>query len=211
MVVNEEANLQPVFLQFEDQIPGLRGHPRRVWPIGHCYPNHPSARQLHIEKYIEPLQDYRVHAEEVADQDCRRLRLQELLPAQPGPERGRPDPIRSQELPDRGGRYSKSQLDQLALDADAAPPGVIPGHLQDQLLELRIQTWSTWASAIPEGGPFPTHQLPMPAQHRLRLNQQPSPRSTVDQPAQSRHDHSIRRIQLRPLDLTAHDAKLVPE
>jgi hypothetical protein len=34
---------------------------------------------------------------------------------------------------------------------------------------------------------------------------------TVHKLAQRHHDRPIRRIQLRPLDLTSHNAKLVPE
>ena len=51
----------------------------------------------------------------------------------------------------------------------------------------------------------------MPTQDRLRLDQHPDPSRPVHPLAQRGHDRPICRIQLRPLDLTAHDAKLVPE
>jgi hypothetical protein len=51
----------------------------------------------------------------------------------------------------------------------------------------------------------------MPTVNRLRLDKHPDLSRTVHQLAQRRHDGPIRSIQLRPLDLTAYDAKLVPE
>jgi hypothetical protein len=55
------------------------------------------------------------------------------------------------------------------------------------------------------------HQLAMPTKNRLRLDKHPAEGRTAHQLAQRRHDRPIRGIQLRPLDLPAYDAKLVPE
>jgi hypothetical protein len=51
----------------------------------------------------------------------------------------------------------------------------------------------------------------VPTENRLRLDHHSDVRCTVHQLAQRGHDRSIRPIQLRPLDLTAHDPKLVSE
>ncbi len=51
----------------------------------------------------------------------------------------------------------------------------------------------------------------MPTENRLRLHQHPGQGRTVHSLAERRVDRPIRSIQMRPLDLTAHDAKLVPE
>jgi len=51
----------------------------------------------------------------------------------------------------------------------------------------------------------------MPAQHRRRLHQQPDQSCPIHNSAQCRHDHSIRGLEIRPLHLPPHNAKLVPE
>ena len=51
----------------------------------------------------------------------------------------------------------------------------------------------------------------MPSENRLWLDEHPDQSRPVHPLAERRHDRPIRRTQLRPLDLTAHDAKLVPE
>jgi len=104
-----------------------------------------------------------------------------------------------------------TELEQFAADSDATPPWIVLRHLQNQLLELGIETWPTRAAATTEGRPPSPHQLAMPTQNRLRLDKHPDQNRTAHPLAQRRHDRPIRRIQLRPLDLTAYDAKLVPE
>ncbi len=51
----------------------------------------------------------------------------------------------------------------------------------------------------------------MPAQNRLRLDKQSDQGRTVYPLAQRRNDRPIRHCQLRPLELPAHDPKLVPQ
>src|ERR1700693_1216147 len=104
-----------------------------------------------------------------------------------------------------------TELEQLAADSDAAPRRVVLGHLQNQLLDLCIETWLTRTPAATEGRPPSPHQLAVPTQDRLRLDHHPAPSRPVHPLAQRGHDRPICRIQLRPLDLTAQDAKLVPE
>ena len=51
----------------------------------------------------------------------------------------------------------------------------------------------------------------MPTKHRLWLNKHRDEGCTAHPPAQRRHDRAIGRIELDPLDLTAHDTKLMSE
>jgi len=104
-----------------------------------------------------------------------------------------------------------TELEQFAAEPNAAPPRVIPRYLQNQLLDLGIETWPTRAAPPTKGCPLSSHLLALPAQNRLRLDKHPSQRCTVHALAQRRHDRPIRHGQLRPLDLAAHDPKLVPQ
>ncbi len=51
----------------------------------------------------------------------------------------------------------------------------------------------------------------MPTENRLRLDKHSDQGPTGYPLAQRFHDRPIRRVQLRPLDLTAYDSKLVPQ
>jgi hypothetical protein len=104
-----------------------------------------------------------------------------------------------------------TELEQFASDSDATPPRIVLRQLQNQLLQLGIETRPTRAAAATESRPLSPHQLAMPAQNRLRLDQHPDQSRTAHPLAQRRHDRPIRSIQSRPLDLPARDAKLVPE
>ncbi len=104
-----------------------------------------------------------------------------------------------------------AELEQLPTHSDAAPFRVVPGHLQYELLELGIHSWPPWAAPATKGCPSSPHQLAMPTQNRLRLDQHPYQSRSVHPFAQRGHDRPIRCIQLRLLDLTTHDADLMPE
>src|SRR6266852_4584935 len=104
-----------------------------------------------------------------------------------------------------------TELEQFAADPNATPPRVALRHLQNQLLDLRIETRPTRATPQTERRPSPPHQLAMPTENRSRLDKHPDQSRTGYPLAQRCHDRSVGRLQLRPLDLTAYDSKLVPQ
>jgi hypothetical protein len=97
----------------------------------------------------------------------------------------------------------------LAADADAAPFRVVLGHLQNQRLNLRIETWSARTSPAAEGRPLSAHGLAMPAENRLWPDQHRDPSCPAYSVAQRGHDRPVGHVELRPLHLTANDSKLV--
>ena len=102
-----------------------------------------------------------------------------------------------------------TELEQLAADADAAPFRVVLGHLQNQRLKLWIETWSARTSPAAEGRPLSAHQLAMPAEDRLWLDQHPDPSCLAYWVAQSGHDRPVGHVEVRPFHLTANDSQLV--
>jgi hypothetical protein len=64
-----------------------------------------------------------------------------------------------------------TELQQLAADSDAIPTRIFIRQLENQLPELRIETGPTRTTPVAEGRPPPPHQLAMPAENRLRLDQ----------------------------------------
>jgi hypothetical protein len=104
-----------------------------------------------------------------------------------------------------------TELEQFAADPNATPPRIVLCHLQNQPLKIRSETGPTTVTPPTEGRPSPPHQLPMPTENRLWLDKHPDQSRTVYPLAQRCHDRPIRHVQLRPLDLAAHDSKLVPQ
>src|SRR5262249_31225724 len=81
----------------------------------------PPSRQLDEEQDVEPLQKERVDCEEVALEDARRLRPQELRPAQPLPRRGGLDPRLLQDRPDSARGELHAETGELAVDPSGPP------------------------------------------------------------------------------------------
>src|SRR6266581_4937704 len=104
-----------------------------------------------------------------------------------------------------------TELEQFTADSHTAPHRVVLGHLQNQLLKLGIEAWPPGAAVATESFPPSPYQLAMPTQNRVRLDQHADQSCTAHSLAQRGHDRPVRHIQPRPLDLTAHYAKLVPK
>ena len=83
-----------------------------------------------------------------------------------------------------------TELEQFAADSDAAPPRIVLRHLQNQLLDLGIETWPTRTTPATECRPL------------LLTNSRCQPRTVS----------GCTSIPTRAARFTtAHDAKLVPE
>ncbi len=65
------------------------------------------------------------------------------------------------------------ELEQFAANTDAAPPRIVLRNLQNQLLDLGIETWPTRATPATEGCPLSPHQLAVPTENRFWLDQHP--------------------------------------
>ncbi len=81
-------------------------------------------------------------------QDRHRLGPQELPPCPSDPPRRRLQTTVAQHVCDRRGGGRNSELEQFALDPEVAPPGVLPGHLKDQLPHRRIDGRTPWPATI---------------------------------------------------------------
>ena len=82
---------------------------------------------------------------------------------------------------DRGCRDRHAEPEQLALDALVAPPRVLPGQADDQLLQHLIKRWSSRPAV--RVGPRPGDQPPVPAQQRLRPDEETRPAASRQHPA----------------------------
>jgi len=138
---------------------------------------------------------------EVAGQHPVRLRAQELRPGRAGSPRGRPQPMPAKERADRGRIDPDAELAQLALDPDAAPARVLARRPQHQLAALTVQRRPARRSAPIR--PLLPHELPLPAQKRLRRDYERRPSPTRQQAAGRSEDDPIPTAQLRSLSRSA--------
>jgi hypothetical protein len=97
---------------------------------------------------------------------------------------------------------------QLAVDSAVAPAGILRGHPQHQLPDGRPGRWPTAAAGH---GPAAADQIPMPAQHRVRGEEQPRPAAAANQPAQRRLHGPIGPGRPQSSDLPAQHRQLMTQ
>src|SRR5215831_15498595 len=93
-------------------------------------------------------------------------------------------------------------------DAAIAPTFVLPGELQDELVEL-AGSWSLAAGSSPVGGPLAPDQLSVPAEQRLGAWQQRLPMRPGQEAADGSQQEAVGRLPAWPADLALEDSELV--
>ena len=91
---------------------------------------------MHIYKDVEPLEEDRIHAEEVSSNQRLGMRGKKLLPGQLRALTGRWNSSCEQHRADRSRGDSVADLEQFATDPKVAPARILPRHPQDQLTTL---------------------------------------------------------------------------
>ena len=88
------------------------------------------------------------------------------------------DAVALQDGPDARRSEPDAHADQLAMDPPVAPGGVLPGQADHEADGADWDRRSPWPMGI---GPAPTHQVPMPAQQRLGLDEESATSGTGEQ------------------------------
>ncbi|MEV6816908.1 hypothetical protein [Micromonospora sp. NPDC051296] len=101
-----------------------------------------------------------------------------------------------------------TQAEQFALDALAAPTGIVPGHLLDESGSYRVDRWATWQVRV---GPVAGHQATMPAQDRRRGDEPMGLQRPGQESDQGGEYGSVRPVQARLRVLPAQDGVLVAQ
>jgi len=139
-----------------------------------------------------------------------RLGPEELSPRRARSSRRRAEPLGPEHSPDGGCAHPDAHLAQLALDANVAPAGVLPGQAQDDFTDLGVD-WRTAELLSPSVGPLPPHKLSVPAKERLRRDHERGPAVAGQEPTGRREECSVGRAKVRTPDLPAQDAQLVTQ
>jgi hypothetical protein len=140
-----------------------------------------------------------VRCEEAAGLDCLGLGAQEQRPGRTGPPRRGIDAGFLHDLPYRRCRDSYPQPGQFAVDPAVAPAGVFAGQPQDQGPDVPAGGRSAGLAADRPGGPAAAGDVAVPAQDRVRGDQQPQPVAAGFRyhGKQGRHECPVRPVQPR--------------
>ena len=87
----------------------------------------PSAAELDEKEHVEPFEHERVDGEEVGGDDVSGLGPQERPPRGSAPSGGGPEAVILHDPSNGARRQANTELEQFALDAAVAPPGVLSG------------------------------------------------------------------------------------
>jgi len=133
----------------------------------------PAGADLKKEEHMQRLEEQRLDGEAVARQHGVAMPGQELPPGAgaPAAQRRRRDVAALEDIADRRAADGVAELGQLALEPPVAPARVLTRQPQEQRLHCGIQP-RTAADLAPSVGPFPAHELAMPAQHGRWLDQE---------------------------------------
>ena len=132
-VADQEPELVGAVAEVHQQVAGLLGDPGAGGvggDPGEVYAA--SGRARSTIKDVEAAEEDGVDVGEVDRKDRVSLRRQELPPGRAGPQGSGVDAGGREDLPDRGGRYSVAESDELTVNASVAPVGVLSGHSQHQ-------------------------------------------------------------------------------
>jgi hypothetical protein len=152
---------------------------------------HAARAELQEEEHIKATKPDRLNSEEIARNDRLGVRAQELAPAETSPRAGRRHAGLSQDLRDACRRGSHAHTGELTNDSLVAPARVLTRKPQHQRNDIIRDRWSARppSSVRP---PFP-HKLAMPAEQRVRANEErrPAPRALSSRLAAARKTRSV--------------------
>src|SRR6266536_837485 len=206
-VTNEEANA--LAGEVEAKVARLLGYPGAAGITRAAGEPDAPAAVGDEEQRVVAAQEHALDGEEIAADDARRLRVQELAPARPCAPRRRIESRPSKKTADACRRHPEAELAQLAAEPPVAPARILAREPQHQLLDLCRQRRSSAPSRrLP---PLPTHKRSMPTQQRPRSNQACIACATRQVTGSCREQGPISRPELRPRDLAAEKLELVAQ
>ena len=95
------------------------------------------------------------------------------------------------------------------MEALVAPTGVLGGQADNQLLQVPVEWWSSWLAV--RIGPGAGDQSPVPAQQRLRVDQEAGPAGSGQRAADGGEQGSVGGLQPGSWELAAEDGELVAQ
>jgi hypothetical protein len=148
-----------------------------------------------------------VRGGEAGGKDGEGLGPQELGPRRSDPPRRRPQPAAAEHVRDGRGGHGDPGLEQLALDPQVAPSGVLPGHPKDQLAYLGMDGGTPRPpTPVP---PFPAQELPAPPGEGVGGDREGGPLLPGEEPAGHGEQGPVGRAVPRSPPPPAQDPQLM--
>jgi len=194
--------------EIQERVPGLPGSPGSGRVRGDARERPGPGPDLHREQDVHAAQDDGAGMQEVARQDARCRRGQELPPGRRCPARRGPQPGSGQDPAGSSPHRSGPPGRPAHLDAPVAPARILPGQLLHQLPHLAREGP---ASRGARGGPSARDQALVPGQQGARSHDPVQPPGTGQEPPQRRDHGTAGPIRLRAGDLTAQHTDLMPQ
>jgi len=169
----------------------------------------PAGVQFDEEQHVEPPQPHRFHGEEVARDDPGSLLAQERPPGAVGSPWCRVEPVAAKRRTDRGGRDPHAEAEELAVDALVAPPGILVGEADDQLLDVAVQEWP--AGLAVRVGPGTGDQSSVPAQQGLGRDEEARPAGSRKHAADRGQQGPVGALEPGSWGLAAEHGELVAQ
>ena len=134
---------------------------------------------------------------------------QELPPRRPDPPGGRPQAAPAQHGGDRGGGDRGAELEELALDSQVAPPGVLPSQAKDQLAQFGIDRRTPRPPVRPRS--LPGLKLAAPPLERLGHDREGGPPLFGEEPAGGGEEGPVGGGVAGPLPSPGEHSELMAE
>jgi hypothetical protein len=180
------------------------GHPWAVRIGGDTEDVHDTSLQFDHEQHVVAPEENGIDMEEVGGHDALGLGRAKLAPGWTRSSGSRWETMTAQHCRNARLRHGDTELLELADDPEVAPPGVLPRQAADQLHGLVGQGWTTWLAV--RVSPALLHQRPVPAEDRLRRDEERPPALSGHKTGQESDECTIGPAESWTDDLaTKHD------
>ena len=203
-----------VAVEVHQQVPGHLAYPRVIGMVGDAEDPDPAGCVFDDCQDVGGGAVEEIDGDEVGGQDRFGLGAQELRPRRAGTSRRRRDPSISQDLPHRRRGHGNAESGEFTVDPPVPPCRILLRQPKYQAPGGTAGTRATRSFVLRLSSPATANDVPMPAQHRGRRDDQPSSGSTRtrEDVEQDSDQCPVRPRDLRSgVNLSLHDRQLVAQ
>jgi hypothetical protein len=172
-VADQELDGVYVAVEVHQQVAGYLRHPPVGRMVGHTENPDPAGSVLDDSQHVGAGPVEQIDCEEIGGENRLGLAAEELRPGRAGSSRRRRDSGVGQDLPHCGRCDCHAETGKLTVDPPVAPRGIFRGEAKDQDPDVAALTWATRLPVLRLLSPASTDDVPMPAQHRVRGDDEP--------------------------------------
>ena len=203
VIIDQEAQRGLALTARSGEVTRLRGDPAAARLLGGAGEVDAAALKLTEEEHVDPPQGDGLDGQEVAGEHGRRLTADQLAPGQPTSLSSRAEPGLAQEPSHGPHRYRDPEPGELPGDPLITPARVLARQARYELADLAADARAARSPA--RVGPAARHELAVPADKRLRRDEERGPAPARQQTAGGGQQRSIGAPKDRTSRLAAHE------